>query len=255
MATSSDSRKKWTEVGRSTSTPASEKERKSVVVDDFYIVVGFEVNNPNAFVNDALDLAIDTGHAFFYVVVNGLVEKVFSFGPSGAGKVGWFNQGNIGEPNLANTGAVLKDGFRNSRPGTPDYAISELITAFKVPVDYPTGLNVLTKTEEMRQRIINGKQRYTIYMNDTCAETTRDVLSSAGVETPSGSGIVRHSGVGIATGTVIDTRFGSYRLGFTAVNPYMWEKNFASAGKYPTAKRVLRSNNPADLVGSADPIF
>jgi hypothetical protein len=256
MSTTDEAAKKWSNIGESITSLISNKKRKDVKVDDYYVVVGFEVNKPEAFVGDVHDLAVDYGHAFFYIVKNLLVEKVFSFGPAGAGKVGWGGWGSNENPNWANTGALLKDGYQNSRPGTPDYGITELVTAFKVTIDHATGVTVVKKTEETRQKIINGKLRYTAYLNDTCADTARDVLQSAGVKTPEGSGFVKHSGMGIATGTDIDVPLlGNKKIGFSHVNPYMWHKNFSAAGTYPTAKRMLRTSNPPDLLGGADPIF
>jgi hypothetical protein len=253
MVTSSGEPRKWAKIGEVTSTPSGGKKGKEVKVDDYYVVVGFEVNNPAAFVNDAQDLAIDYGHAFFYVVKNLLIERVFSFGPKGGGKVGWFNAGNSSDPNWADTGAVLKDGYQNARPGTPDYRISEEVSAFKMPLTATLGVRLVEETEAQRQRVISGKQRYTAYMNDTCAEEARDVLSSAGVASPEGAGIVRHSGMGIATGTYVDTRLGRYLVGFTAVNPYMWHKNFKASAYASSGYTPPPAWLPA--VGAADPIF
>lgn len=253
MATLPSEPRQWAKIGEVTSTPSGGKKGKEVKVDDYYVVVGFEVNNPAAFVNDAQDLAIDYGHAFFYVVKNLLIEKVFSFGPKDSGKMGWFNQGNSNEPNWANTGAILKDGYQNSRPGTPDYRITEKVSAFKMPLTAKLGVRLVEETEAQRQMIISGKQRYTAYMNDTCAEEARGVLSSAGVDSPEGAGIVRHSGMGIATGTYVDTRLGRYLVGFRAVNPYMWHKNFKSSVFVANEYAPPPSWLPA--VGAADPIF
>jgi hypothetical protein len=259
MATTPEPKPSWKEIGRSVTTPTSKTERKEVKVDDYYVVVGFEVNNPSAFVDDVQDLAIDYGHAFFYLVKNKEVFKLFSFGPKGAGKVGWLGRGSNEAPNAYNTGAFLKNGFQNARPGTADYGISEKVTAFKVPLSPRQGKTLEAATDRARDDVSSGKQKYTAYMNDTCAETARDVLSEAAIDTPSGSGIVRHSNMGVATATVVDTRFGKYRIGFTAVNPYMWHKNFKAT---TFASRVFLP--PVDAatggswkptVGSADPIF
>jgi hypothetical protein len=259
MSTTDEAAKKWSNIGESISSLISNKKRKDVKVDDYYVVVGFEVNKPEAFVGDVHDLAVDYGHAFFYIVKNLLVEKVFSFGPAGAGKVGWGGLGSNENPNWANTGALLKDGYQNSRPGTADYGITELVTAFKVTIDHATGLKVVKKTEEMRQKIVNG-MRYVAYLNDTCADIARDVLQSAGVKTPEGSGFVKHSGMGIATGTDIDVPLlGNKKIGFSHVNPYMWHKNF-KAGAFASAT-YAPPIDPATggqwkpTVGSSDPIF
>lgn len=232
---------KWSEIGKSTTTPIDNKVRKEVRVDEYYVVVGFEVNNPAAFKDGTQDLAIDYGHAFFYVVKNHIISKVFSFGPKGAGKVGWFGRGSSDTPNNYNTGAVVKDGFKNARPGNPDYAITEEVKAFKLLLTTKQGIALELETEKTRQKIIAGKQKYTAYMNDTCAETARDVLAAADISTPSGSGAVKHSGV-------INVSI-AY-----AANPYKWHQNFVKAGHVEVVGK-LDDGNPAMLLGRGDPLF
>lgn len=260
MATEAEKKPKWKEIGRSTTTPTTDTKRKEVTVDDYYVVVGFEVNKPSAFTDEVLDLAIDYGHAFFYVVKNKEVSRLFSFGPSGAGKTGWLDKGDSRNPNAYNTGALLKNGYQNARPGTPDYGISELVTAFKVPLTTSQGIKLEVETDKVRGEIVAGRQKYAAYMNDTSAEIARDVLDSAGVDTPSGSGIVRHSGMGIAIATVVDAGIiGKYRIGFTAVNPYMWAKNFKSSGResrsYSPPVDPATGGQWRPIVGASDPIF
>jgi hypothetical protein len=234
----------WEEIGSSTTTPAKNIERKEVKIDDYYVVVGFEVNKPAAFVDDTHDLAKDYGHAFFYVVKNNVMTKVFSFGPNGRGKIGWFDQGQQGGVQVGskfNQGALIKDGYKNSRPGTPDYAISEEVKVFKILLTVSQGKKLEAETDKMREKIVKGKQNYTAYLNDTCAETARDVLRSAGVDTPSGSGKVKHSGV----------------LNFPiayAVNPYMWHHNF-KLSKSTEVSGIFDNKDPAQLVGQLDPFF
>ncbi len=143
---------KWQVIGSSTTTPTENKKRKEVKVDDYYVVVGFEVNHPEAFKNNTHDLAVDYGHAFFYLVKNKTVIKLFSFGPNGRGKV---------VPH-----SPIKDGYANDRPGTPDYGIDDLIKAFKMPLTHKQGVQLETKTEERRQKIISGK--ITIYRLVKC---------------------------------------------------------------------------------------
>jgi hypothetical protein len=257
MTNATEKKPKWVEIGRSTSSPTKNTERKEVKVDDYYVVVGFEVNNPEAFVNDVQDLGANSarygngfGHAFYYVVKNKVVTKVFSFGPLGvpddspdAPKLGWLDKGSRidTESNKYDRGAVIKDGRKNARPGTPDYAVKELVKGFKIPLTLKQGLSIEKETEAVRQKIITGKQKYTVYMNDTCAETARDVLSSAGIDTPAGKGFVKHSGVA------------SFPLVY-ATNPYMWHKNFVASGSVEVSKN-LSDSDPSKLVGSKDPLF
>jgi hypothetical protein len=228
--------RKWSELGRSTTTPIEIKVRKEVTVDVYYVVVGFETNDPSAFTAGTHDLAIDYGHAFFYVVKNNVISKVFSFGPKSAGKVGWLGRGSSDTPNNFNTGAVLKDGFKNARPGTPDYAIPDEVKVFKLPLTARQGIVLEQETDKIRQRIISGKQKYTAYMNDTCAETARDILTASSISSPSGSGAVKHSGL-----VNVPIAY--------AVNPYMWHHNFVKAGhievRYPRQSRGLGFVSPS----------
>jgi hypothetical protein len=63
------------------------KKRAEVTLDSYYLVVGFEVNFPKAFVNQVHDLHVDYGHAFFYLVKNSKIEKSFSFGLTSPAKL------------------------------------------------------------------------------------------------------------------------------------------------------------------------
>lgn len=244
MGSSTDKTPKWIEVGRSTTSPVTNTQRKEVHLDEYYVVIGFEVNNLQAFVDDTQDLAMDYGHAFFYVVKNHVVTRFFSFGPTGAGKVGWFDQGNIISPNKYDTGAMFKDGYQNARPGTPDYGISERVKAFKIPLTLKQGRLLETETDAVRARIISKQQKYTAYMNDTCAETARDILGEAGIATPSGSGAVKHSDMI------------NWPVAYV-VNPYMWYHNFKKAGKKEISYMPpgIPDEDWRPKIGEKDPIF
>jgi hypothetical protein len=244
IATSQPDEKQWKSVAASTTTPIANKKRKEVeLIDSYYVVVGFEVNNPAAFVGNTHDLAEDYGHAFFYTVRNNIIQQRFSFGPNGPGKIGWFDSGgrNRGAPNNYDIGAILKDGYKNARPGTPDYGISERMKLFKITMTKKQAEKLEEKTIKLRKEIIGGKQKYTAYINDTCAETARDLLSKSGVDTPSGSGKVKHSGI-------VD-----FPIAY-ATNPYMWHKNFMAAG---FKELVYEADQRPWLppLGSQDPIF
>ena len=249
-----DKKPQWLKVGESTTSPVANKERKEILVDEYYVVVGFEVNNPAAFVDDVQDLGVHNehgngyGHAFYYVVKNDVVSKVMSFGPTlpnperdDGPKVGWADKGSRIDtaPNKYNTWAFVKDGHKNSRPGTPDYGISELIKAFKIPLTLKQGVQLEQATEKMRQKIISGKQRYTVYMNDTCAATARGLLSDSGIDTPSGDGAVKHSGMI------------NFPLAY-AINPYMWHKNFTKSTYKQGAKAAVKEWLPK--IGKDDQI-
>lgn len=239
---SSAAEPKWVEVGRSTTTDPKNEVRKEVELDDYYVVIGFEVNNPAAFKDNTHDLAIDYGHAFFYIVKNRIISKLFSFGPGGMGKNGWFDKGSRTERNAYNFGAVLKDGYKNSRPGDADYPISETVKAFKIALTPKQGKDLETETDAVRKDVRSGKQRYTAYVNDTCAETARDILTKAKISTPSASGKVKHSGIiGIPV---------AY-----AANPYMWHHNFKQSGSLEVTFTPPTGMEWHPPTGEMDPIF
>jgi len=232
----------WTKIAQSSTSPIENRRRVDVNLDNYYLVVGFEVNKPSAFVDDVHDLAVDYGHAFFYMVKNFSIIAFFSFGPDGLGKIGWFDKGGTQfEENIYNVGAFKKDGYVNSRPGTPDYAISERVKAFRLALTLRQALDLKVKLKEVRSKIYRGEIRYSALMNDTCAETAKDILEDAGIPTPSGSGAVKHSAM----------------LKFPvayAVNPYKWHKNFKAQYNEEIFKLdgILKW---LPSIGDADPIF
>jgi hypothetical protein len=236
-------KKKWEEIGRSKTTPVEDKKRAEVKIDSFYVVVGFEVNHADAFVDGTHILNKDYGHAFYYLVRNTTIIAAYSFGPIGLGKVGWFNGGDSNNPNAYNRGAVIKNGYMNARKGTPDYPITEVIKAFKVKITPGQGAKLLAETTKMRAEIVSGDYKYNASMNDTCAESAKEILDTVDIDTPSGSGAIKHEG------------FASFPLVY-AVNPYKWHANFKKAGY---AERTFTpAGIPAPFlipVGSEDMIF
>lgn len=199
-----------------------------VMVESYQLVVGFEVNHPNAYVNGIHILNNDYGHAFFYLTKNGMVKKFFSFGPVGSGKDGWLNKGNSrnSTPNAWNTGAPKKDGYATSREGTATYPISEVTKNFRFTLDAHEFEVILKETERIIQQIYARKQDYTAWINDTCAETARDIIKKGYPSIPEGSGAV-DAGVGVK---------------ITAVNPYRWYHNMKSMG---LSEMVTKGNKMA----------
>jgi hypothetical protein len=236
------SEKIWTEVGRSTTTERSNRVRKEVELDDYYVVIGFEVNNVDAFKDNIQDLAVDYGHAFFYIVKNKAVGKWFSFGPAAPGKNGWFDKGDRIGQNAYNSGAAIKDGYKNARPGNADYKISETVKAFKIVLTQKQGKDLEAETDAVRKDVRDGKQQYTAYMNDTCAETARDILTKANIPTPEGSGKIKHSGIA------------PFSVAY-AVNPYMWHHNFKKSGSVEASMLLERGMVWLPPFGQADPLF
>jgi len=264
--------KKWAQIGRSATSPMERTDRAIVSIGPPYVVVGFEVNQTEAFTLstiNTLDYKImkmagvgekhwvhhldkDYGHAFFYVVSYGVVVKFFSFGPAGAGKIGWANRGSRtpGEPNVWNQGAVLKDGYANSRPGTPDYEISEATKLFKISLTKDQYKRLMKETGRIREKIKKGEEKYTAYVNDTCAETARDILDAAGIPTPSGSGFVNQSGapwVHAINPYMWHHRFkeAGYHEASLVANKYLWEKIIEGIEKHETEDFSLNSADPA----------
>jgi hypothetical protein len=232
----------WTQVGQSPTSPVDNKKRAEVTLDSYYLVVGFEVNFPKAFVNDVHDLHVDYGHAFFYLVKNSKIERSFSFGPTRTGKIGWFDKGErpgFGH-NVYNVGAVIKDGRRDSRPATPDYSIDERVKAFQIRLSLAQARTLEAITDKYRRRVLSEELRYNAIWNDTCAEKAKEILDSAGISTPSGRGLVKYSGV-------IDFSI------ISAVNPYKWHKAFQS--KYKEMSYPNPSGSWVPQPGDDDPIF
>jgi hypothetical protein len=233
----------WKPKGTSKTSEIANTKRKEIKTDIYYVIVGFEVNDLDAYVNEVHDLGKGYGHAFFYVVKNSKVTRMFSFGPAGDGKAGWFDQGGMDRgqthpaPNLWNTGALIKDGAASTRPGTPDYRIDGATRLFKISLTQATYDKLLVSTDYMRGRIQSGAEKYTAWLNDTCAETSRDVLISAGIANPEGSGKVKNGAFSIPS----------------AVNPYKWHDNFKKAG-FKEVRFEMSTIRWKTVVGTTDPV-
>lgn len=218
--------KKWIEIGRSTTTPIDEEARTEVKIDIYYLVVGFEVNNKNAYIDGVQNLSLDYGHAFFYLVKNNIITLTFSFGPDRDGEIG-----------------LLKDGQINSRKGTADYGITEIVRAFKIKINSSQAKKLEITTKKTRDNIASGKMKYIAYLNDTCAETARDILEEAGIKTPGGAGPIKYK-----------SNYVAY-----AVNPYRWHDNFKKeiGGEviYDKHTRAVPGGVWRPYIDHDDPIF
>ena len=79
------------------------------IKNDYAVVVGFEVNKPEAYSyrtffvgsyfarkmeNMTLESDIDVGHTFFYITKNRKIKSFFSFGPKGKGLRRLYGDGN-----------------------------------------------------------------------------------------------------------------------------------------------------------------
>lgn len=163
----------------------------------YILTVGFEVNYPDAFVNGVQDLSVDYGHAFFYITRDDVVTVFFSFGPRGLGQGGKFT-----------------NEYNGRRPGNTSYVITEITELYRLTITEKQANDVKTAADKFTQKVNAGKEFYDASMNDTCAETARDILAEGGVSTPNGSGPVKGGGVDWAT------THGSF------VNPYKWNFDF-----------------------------
>lgn len=223
----------WASIGSSTTTPTENTRRAEVTVNSYYVVVGFEVNNAKAFINGVHDLAEDYGHAFLYLVENLTIKSLFSFGPAGWGKIGWFNRGRIM--------TSKKDGSQNARPATADYGITETVKAFKMVVSKKQAILLEQEILQLRREIYIGSLEYSALVNDTCAETAKELLDDADVQTPSGSGPIKHSKIA--------------KFPFVyAVNPYKWYADFKA--NHP--EMLFKPDEIGEwlpVIGEDDPIF
>jgi hypothetical protein len=241
MTTSLSTNLEWKTIGTSKTSPLANTERKEVRLDVFYLVVGFEVNNADAFTNNIHDLAVDYGHAFYYLVQNLIIIQSFSFGPQGRGKIGWFDMGARGGKRIYTMGAIKKDGSTNSRPSTADYKITETVKAFKITLTEHQAKKLNEKTNEARAEIYKGQINYTAFVNDTCAETAKEILDDSAIPTPDGDSWIKHSDLS--------------RVPIAhAVNPYKWHKEFKSKYK-ETIFHLGDLYEWLPLIGAADPIY
>jgi len=164
----------------------------------YILTVGFEVNYPKAFTDGIQDLSIDYGHAFFYVTKNDKVEIFFSFGPKGLAVPGKYT-----------------DEYSGERPGNTNYSITEITRLFRLIISEEMAIKVKKNSDMFTAKVNAGTEYFYAFMNDTCAETARDILSKSGISTPPGSGPVK----GVDHDRI--TTRGSF------VNPYKWHFDFS----------------------------
>lgn len=179
----------------------------------YYLIIGFEVNHiDSAFRNNTQDLNVDYGHAFFFTVENGKIKTVFSFGPAG-----WATP----------TAAELKAGINEAsgkRQGTTDYLITEISRLYKFKINKKQIEKIKEHADKFRKKVASGVEKYTAYMNDTCAEAAKDVLDDADIDTPSGKGYVTTPS-GTTNFLFSPSYIDDWKVPMTGqkfVNPYSW---------------------------------
>lgn len=182
----------------------------------YILTVGFEVNYPNAYINGVQDLSVDYGHAFFYITKDNKVTVFFSFGPDG----------------LATPGK-LTDEYSGPRPGNTSYSIGEISVLYRLTITENQAVNVKKAADAFTQKINSGIEHYNASMNDTCAETARDILDEGGVSTPDGSGPIKGIGIDWITTNV------------SFVNPYKWNEGFSN--KYGVGINYYGESDPGNL--------
>ncbi|WP_263772917.1 hypothetical protein [Propionivibrio soli] len=233
---------KWKKAGDSVTSPLENETRKEVFVQSNYgLTIGFEVNYPEYFKDDIQQIGGpgypppndgDYGHAFFYLTKNGVVTCFFSFGPAGGGE-----EKRVSVPF---TDIQTKDlnpipMHARARPGDASYRISEPVTAFRLRLTQAQEESIRKEAERVRKKIESGEQKYTAWINDTCAETARDIIKKTLPDIPDGSGQIR------VNGTLSRVHL---------VNPYMWHKNMNE--KYKAVRKIFP--NPILYENSDDPL-
>lgn len=220
---------------------------KGSVVDDklkipvTYVVVGFEVERPeDALSGKVHDLNTgEYGHAFFYIVQDGYIAKVFSFGPGGDHPQASHKAQNKGNP--------------WGRLGTPYYPVPDnTVHLFRKPLTYKQADALMKNTERMILRVETGHEKWTVGSNDTCAETAKQLLDASEIDTPSAKGKVKVP----TLGTTI-----------TVDDPWAWWASFKHAGYQEvvfevrqdtvTKKRVRFSETEDAMkarIGAVDPV-
>ena len=130
----------------------------------YSLVVGFEVNKPEAFTGGVhnLDTANggDYGHMFYYLMDdNGKITDTFSFGP---------------------TEGITKDSqYLTGRKATADYEVSEAAKLTAIDINFAQYALLRAQIAADRLRILLGQMRYRELSNTTCGSTAVDNIGSA----------------------------------------------------------------------------
>lgn len=192
-----------------------------VQVDKYYVVIGVEANNENAYRDEKITFShkvakhqiltgqgFDYGHAFFYVVKNDEVFCFFSFGPSAGKKLGNNALGNA---------------------STCQYPITEVAQLFYIEIVaeiadlikkdvsqlYKESNNFIYNKESGEwESIKSNDKKYRVLSNETCAKEAEHILKKhLNERVPSGLGYVKWK-----------------KISKKEVNPYAWHENLVSSG-------------------------
>lgn len=209
--------------GQDKVTTAKGKPTTTATYDVYYVVIMIDASHPeNAFGMISTPTVWfgqkyhnpveEPGHALYYVVKNGIIQAVLSFGPNTASDAIWGQ-------------------------GTPDCTMKNMVYAFKYNLTKEKGINLIKETEDWREKIISGKEKYKALTNDTCAETALQILRPFIPNLPKGNGLV-----------------GGYKVMIfaKAVTPYWLFEDLKKEGRayktYPTEIEKYTKDDPKKLV-------
>lgn len=209
---------------------ASPENNKTIQIsDEYYLIIGFEVNLLESIVIDgdtyekAFEKATNTqdltvedgyGHNYFITIKNGIVDTFFSFGPGvdpNAGTLEEIEESTYATPSFIERQKGI-DRFSGERPGDTEYSITEVSQIFKFKINKEQLNNIQLHANNFKAKVISQEEKYTAYKNDTCAETAKDILDLANIPTPNGEGHV-HTSSDLANKLIGNK---------TYVTPYSW---------------------------------
>ena len=199
------------------------------IKNDYAVVVGFEVNKPEAYAyrtffvgsyiaqkmeNMTLESDIDVGHTFFYITKNRKIKSFFSFGPKGKGLRRLYGDGN------------------------PNYKISENVKLFTIPLSQDEYNGLIEETEKMRESIIAAwaikDTNYNLFINTTCTSIAKQVLNK----------VIPNKIPQKASCSIL---LKGFYLG-DLINPYAWYDSFKSSQWAYTKKSVPANKNLWDQI-------
>jgi len=159
----------------------------------------------------------DPGHMLYYVVKNGVIQSVYSFGPRSAI-------------------------YAAIGPATADCTVKTVGYFFRFNITKEKAEKLIAETNRQRTAIAQGKILYNGLVNDTCASTGLENLKPYIPNLPEGRGNVGMGNVGALK------RFEILKL----ITPYWLFEDFKKAGTpykiYPTDKILYRKEDPKTLV-------
>ncbi|WP_111895826.1 hypothetical protein [Acinetobacter sp. MB5] len=209
-------------------TTASNKPITEIKTDIYYVVIMIDASHPEKALIKTLDGSTahnpiaEPGHALYYVVKNGIIQSVLSFGPRSAAAAA------IG-------------------PATADCTMKNMVYAFKYNLTKVKAEKLIEETNSWRNLITNGsifsKEGRIVYSgitNDTCAETSLQILRPYIPSLPKGKG-----------------KTGTYYAYIHAITPYWLFDDLKKAGvpykTYPIGEKYYTKEDPKKLINEILP--